>query len=166
MRLKLGYTQAQLSIISGVGDTGLYAQVFGGFGIQHYGIRTIFILSALLIWGGNFYVWLAVQKRVCSDVACVSIAYFIAQLGIGFSACCYATIAVTVFSEKVRGQATGLAKAYIAIASGVLATFSSCFFNPHSVDFILFIAMMIPIVTCYTAFNVCFPHFTLTSIRL
>ena len=86
-RHNLGYNQLDLSIVSSCGSTGLYTGVICGLGIERYGPVRILQCGACLIFLGNIYVWLAVQKVVWYGVGPVSCAYIIAQMGKCISRC-------------------------------------------------------------------------------
>jgi hypothetical protein len=80
-RHELGYNQFDLSIVSSCGSTGLYTGVIVGLAIERYGPVKVLKCGALLIFLGNIYVWLAVQKVVWHGVGPVASAYVVAQMG-------------------------------------------------------------------------------------
>mmetsp|Transcript_12941 Transcript_12941/g.28766 ORF Transcript_12941/g.28766 Transcript_12941/m.28766 type:complete len:91 (-) Transcript_12941:533-805(-) len=53
---RLGYSQADLSVVSSCGSTGLYTQVITGSLIERYGPQFVLVLGSFLIMANNKYI--------------------------------------------------------------------------------------------------------------
>lgn len=146
LKSELGFTQGGLDIIASVGNTGLYMSLIGGILLDRYGLHFVVFLGGFLIFIGFLYIWLAVEGYVPADILSVSIFFFLSQFGV----CCHISSAVTsavrLFPSEVRGSAVGLAKGYFGLSSAVLSDFSGGYFSKSKAYFILFIAILIPVV--------------------
>ena len=146
LKTNLGFSQGGLDVIASVGNTGLYMSLLGGILLDRYGLHFVVYLGGLLIFIGFLYMWLAVEGLVPADILSVSIFFFLSQFGV----CCHISSAVTsavrLFPPEVRGSAVGLAKGYFGLSSAVLSDFSGGYFSKSKANFILFIAILIPIV--------------------
>lgn len=93
------------------------------------------------------YIFLAVQELVPANVASISVLYFLSQFGV----CCHVSSAVTfsvkLFPPESRGAAVGLAKGYFGLSSAVLGDFAGGYFSNYPVYFILFTALVIPLIS-------------------
>jgi MFS family permease len=153
---RLGYSQADLSIVSSCGSTGLYTQVVTGFLIEKYGPQFVLKLGAFLIFSNNLYIWGAVLGHVPASVPIISLAWFLAQIGIACASSVCLVVALKSFPTSVRGRVAGLAKAYFGISSAVLASIAAGFFGLQSADFILFVAIALPLTLLYCSTRVRF----------
>jgi hypothetical protein len=151
---ELSFSQLDLSIIGSSGSTGLYTGVFCGMALEKIGPRNLLVCGGLFVLFGNFYIWLAVQQIVWATVPMISIAYFLAQVGIACTTMTATPLSIQIFPSEVTGQVAGLSKAYFGISSAVLATISAGFFDSTSTDFILFVTLFIPLVQFSAAKNV------------
>lgn len=158
-----------LAIIGSSGSTGLYTGVLCGLAVEYYGPRLTLRLGAILVFCGNLYIWLSVQRLLWHSVIAISVAYAIAQvfvheivffvlylLQVGI-ACVTATamvVAIRCFPCQVTGKTAGLAKGYFGVSSAVLSTCSAIFFHAKSIHFIIFVAISLPAVQLYASFNV------------
>ena len=75
-------------------------------------------------------------------------------MGVACSSSTVTTVGIRLFPSEVRGQVAGIAKAYFGIAAAILATIADGFFKAEATDFILFVAIMLPIVQVVGAVNV------------
>lgn len=151
---RLGFSQVDLSLIGSLGSTGLYTGVLCGLAIEATGPKTVMLVGALLMALGNLYIWLAVQKLVIHSVPVVAVVNFFAQVGVACSSSTVTTVGIRIFPSEVRGQVAGIAKAYFGVAAAVLATIAAAFFHTESTDFILFVAIMLPVSQVLGALNV------------
>jgi MFS family permease len=146
LKSELGFTQGGLDIIASVGNTGLYMSLLGGMLLDRYGLHFVVYLGGFFIFIGFLYIWLAVEGYVPADILSVSVFFFLSQFGV----CCHISSAVTsavrLFPSEVRGSAVGLAKGYFGLSSAVLSDFSGGYFSKSKAYFILFIAVLIPVV--------------------
>lgn len=151
---KLGYSQLDLSIVSSFGSTGLYTGVLWGLFIEAYGPKAVLILGAFLVFSTNFYTYAAVLKVVPHSVPVLSVVNFFAQCGIACTSATVLIVSVRNFPSSVRGQVAGISKAYFGISSATLATFAAGYFEGSSINFILFVAIMLPCMQLFSAANV------------
>jgi hypothetical protein len=59
-----------------------------------------------------------------------------------------------MFVPIVASQTAGLSKGYFGVSSAVLATVSTSFFPKPSPDFILFVALTLPLILLVASYNV------------
>ena len=146
LKTNLGFSQGGLDVIASVGNTGLYMSLLGGMLLDRYGLHFVIYLGGFFIFIGFLYIWLAVEGYVPADISSVSVFFFLSQFGV----CCHissaVTMAIRLFPPEVRGSAVGLAKGYFGLSSAVLSDFSGGYFSNSKSYFILFIAIVIPIV--------------------
>jgi hypothetical protein len=122
--------------------------------LEQIGPRNLLTIGGIVVLTGNLYIWLAVQRMIWSTVSTISLAYFLAQIGISCTTMTATALSIGIFPTEVTGQVAGLSKAYFGISSAVLATISAGFFDSTSTDFILFVALFIPSVLFFAAKNV------------
>jgi hypothetical protein len=151
---ELQFRQLDLSVIASCGSTGLYTGVFSGMALEQIGPRNLLVIGGIAVLSGNLYIWFAVQKMIWATVPAISLAYFLAQIGISCTTMTATALSIGIFPSEVTGQVAGLSKAYFGISSAVLATISAGFFESTSTDFILFVALFIPFVLFSAAMNV------------
>ena len=146
LKTNLGFSQGGLDVIASVGNTGLYMSLLGGMLLDRYGLHFVIYLGGFFIFTGFLYIWLAVEGYVPADISSVSVFFFLSQFGV----CCHissaVTMAIRLFPPEVRGSAVGLAKGYFGLSSAVLSDFSGGYFSNSKSYFILFVAIVIPIV--------------------
>lgn len=126
--------------------------------LERIGPRNLLLVGGFLVLFANFYIWLAVQSIVWGTVSTISLAYFLAQVGIACTTMTATSLSIQIFPSEVTGQVAGLSKAYFGVSSAVLATISGGFFNSSSKDFILFVTLFIPLVQFSAARNVRLSH--------
>lgn len=80
LRSKLSLSQADLSIISSCGSSGLYTQVITGLIMERFGPHTVLYIGTCLIFAGNMWIWLAVQKQLPHSVPVLSVIWFFSQV--------------------------------------------------------------------------------------
>lgn len=156
LKKRLRFSQVQLSVVGSVGSTGLYTSVLCGLAMSYCGQPTAILCGgALLIFSGNMYLWVAVSgASVPQSVAAIAAANFIAQMGVACVSCTVTTVSIRLFPPSARGRAAGMGKAYFGVSSAVLASVSTAFFSGDPGLFLLCVALVVPVVQLYAAFNV------------
>lgn len=142
----LGFSQVEIELIASVGNTGVYLSLLVGFALEYFGLQTVVFAGSMFIFVGYLYLYLAVTGVVYSNLAIVSLLYFLSQLGV----CCHISSAVTfciqLFPSKARGKAVGLGKGYYALSAAVLGDLTSTFFENSTEELLLFIAIFVPLI--------------------
>lgn len=160
LRTYLGYSQDELDLIASIGNNGLYLSLVAGFLIDRIGFKRVVRIGGVLIFVGFFYIWLAVQQHISSNMATISFFYFISQLGVCFHVAVAITVSVKLFPHSAHGGAIGLMKGYFGMSSAVLGDIAGGIFNNYPIEFLLFVAVFIPTISFYgvTQANILPPH--------
>ena len=78
--------------------------VFCGIAIEYTGPRLLILLGGLCMFGGNFFMWLAVRKQAPHSLPLLCVANYIAQLGVACSSSSVTTVGIRLFPSSVTGQ--------------------------------------------------------------
>lgn len=145
LKSELDFSQNSLSTIASIGNCGNLLGVMVGYGIERYGAKLIMSIGSLCVFSGYFYIWLAIKLYVPSNVAVVTLFYFVAQMGISCYINTALTSAIKLFPSESRGSAIGLCRAYFGLSSAVLGDLAGGIFQLYPISFILFVAVIVPL---------------------
>lgn len=101
---------------------------------------------------GFLYIYCSITEILPANMLSICVLFFLAQFGV----CCHISSAVTcsvqLIPRHLRGTAVGLIKGYFAISSAVLGDVAMGYFSNNSSQFILFVAVAIPLLSKYRLF--------------
>eukprot|EP01138_Halocafeteria_seosinensis_P003445 gb/GECG01003521.1/.p1 GENE.gb/GECG01003521.1/~~gb/GECG01003521.1/.p1 ORF type:complete len:545 (+),score=30.57 gb/GECG01003521.1/:1-1635(+) len=149
----LHFDQSQIEFIGTAGNIGLWTAVEGGVIYDSNGPFITIVLGMcfntvgyLMLYGGSTQV-----SSVLSSPAMMAIAMAIGSHGSAY-------ISTTAVSTNVKnfgpdkGKALGLLKAFLGLSASLLASVYTLVFQPHVNNFLLFQALVIPILLLISLF--------------
>lgn len=142
----LGFSQEDLDIVASIGNMGLYLSLLAGLLLEYCGLRFVVIGGGFLVFIGFLYIYLACKLVVPANLVSISIFFFLSQFGV----CCHVSSCITycvrLFPNEARGTSVGLGKGYFALSSAVLSDFAKGYFSTAPLNFVLFIAFVVPTI--------------------
>lgn len=146
MKEILNYTQSELSLVSSVGDVGMFCGVVAGTLYPLIGPRKLLILGGLCSLLGFLMMYLFVTETVSSNVSAMCFFYFLATLGNNLRASSATAVIIGSFPVEAADKLVGLTKGNFALGASLFSLCYQAFFDsisPYLVFTICFIIFLV-----------------------
>lgn len=137
----LNLTESEVQSIGSVGDLGLYASFFAGFGIIVVGEQLSALIGVALVALGYLLLHLAAMKQIGHSVSLLTLYTVIAFHGAGWLDVTAVTINVTNFPMD-GGLIMGLLKSMWGLSASIYSLCYSSFYKPDVSAILLFMGLL------------------------